>query len=105
MLECALYLISNARKIKASFVTLIRHGETTWNADHRVQGQLESPLSARGLRQAEALAASLAASLQDEPFDALYASDLARARDTARKIAELSGAQLQLDERLRERHY
>ncbi len=101
MLKFAQLLDWQARKIKPSIVTLIRHGETTWNAAHRVQGQLESPLSARGLRQAEALAARLAG----EQFDALYASDLTRARDTARKIAGLSGAELQIDQRLRERHY
>lgn len=84
-----------------SLITLIRHGETTWNAVGRVQGQLDSPLSARGEEQAEALAQRL----QSEKFDALYASDLSRARDTAGKIAALSGLPIQIDTRLRERHY
>jgi probable phosphoglycerate mutase len=84
-----------------SIITLIRHGETTWNAARRVQGQLESPLSERGIRQAEALAASM----RGQPLGALYASDLSRAHHTALKIAEAAGAAVQIDARLRERHY
>jgi 2,3-bisphosphoglycerate-dependent phosphoglycerate mutase len=84
-----------------SRITLVRHGETTWNAMNKVQGQLESPLSPRGIEQAQALARRL----QHETFDALYASDLARARDTAQKIADLSGHDIVVDTRLRERHY
>jgi probable phosphoglycerate mutase len=88
-----------------SLITLIRHGETTWNADRRVQGQLEAPLSERGRKQAEALALRL----RDEKFDALYSSDLSRAYDTALKICSASianaGVRIEIDERLRERHY
>lgn len=84
-----------------SLITLLRHGETTWNAIRRVQGQLDSPLSARGLEQAEALAQRL----RHEKFEALYASDLSRAFDTAGKIAALTGLGIQVDARLRERHY
>ena len=84
-----------------TLLTLIRHGETVWNADRRVQGQLESVLSERGIRQAEALAARISG----EKFDALYASDLSRAYDTAEKIAAATGAGIRIDERLRERHY
>jgi probable phosphoglycerate mutase len=84
-----------------SLITLVRHGETTWNAMNKVQGQLESPLSPRGVAQAEALARRL----QHEPFDAMYSSDLSRARDTAKKIAALSGHDIVVDTRLRERHY
>jgi probable phosphoglycerate mutase len=82
-------------------LTLIRHGETVWNADRRVQGQLESVLSELGVKQAEALAARIG----DEKFDALYTSDLSRAYDTAAKIAAATGADIRIDERLRERHY
>jgi 2,3-bisphosphoglycerate-dependent phosphoglycerate mutase len=88
-------------RIKMGLITLIRHGETTWNAAHRVQGQLESPLSARGLQQAEALASRLGRN----NIEALYASDLSRAHDTAKKIAAVSGVEISVDERLRERHY
>lgn len=84
-----------------TLLTLIRHGETAWNADRRVQGQLESVLSERGIRQAEALAARMSG----EKFDALYSSDLSRAYDTAEKIAAATGAGIRIDERLRERHY
>src|SRR5476649_965924 len=86
---------------ETSLITLIRHGETTWNAERRVQGQLESPLSERGVQQAEALAQRM----QFEKFDALYASDLARAYATAEKIAALTGGRIHSDQRLRERHY
>lgn len=84
-----------------SLLTLIRHGETTWNAERRVQGQLESPLSTRGVEQA----AALAARIRQEKFEALYASDLSRAYDTALKIAIASSMEVRIDERLRERHY
>ncbi len=62
---------------------LVRHGETTYNAQGRIQGHLDSPLSDLGLRQAEAVAARLAR----ESFAAVYASDLSRASVTARAIA------------------
>ena len=88
-----------------SLITLIRHGETTWNADRRVQGQLEAPLSELGQKQA----AALAARLKDEKYDALYSSDLSRAYDTAAQIASASvanaGMRIKIDGRLRERHY
>jgi probable phosphoglycerate mutase len=84
-----------------SRITLVRHGETTWNAMNKVQGQLESPLSPRGIEQAQALARRL----QHESFDALYSSDLTRARDTAQTIAALNGHDIVIDARLRERHY
>jgi probable phosphoglycerate mutase len=58
---------------------LVRHGESTWNSVGRFQGGLDAPLSRRGLDQARALAAGLAATR----FDALYTSPLRRARDTA----------------------
>jgi broad specificity phosphatase PhoE len=61
----------------------VRHGETEWNQDNRIQGQTDIPLNARGRRQAEALAERLA----DVPLDLIYASDLSRARVTAELIA------------------
>jgi broad specificity phosphatase PhoE len=60
-------------------IWLVRHGESTWNAVRRFQGGRDAPLSPRGRLQARALAAEVA-SLR---FDALYASPLSRARDTA----------------------
>ena len=80
---------------------LIRHGETEWNAQGRVQGQLDIPLSPVGLGQARALARALSG----EKFSALYSSDLVRVRQTAQPLAERLELEPILDARLRERHY
>jgi len=80
---------------------LIRHGETAWNAEHRIQGSLDIPLSATGIWQAGRLAQRLAA----ERIDAIYASDLARAWLTAEPIAARLGLELRADTRLRERRF
>jgi broad specificity phosphatase PhoE len=61
---------------------LVRHGESTYNAEGRIQGQEDAPLSARGREQAERIAERL----RSYAFDACYASDLSRAADTARAI-------------------
>jgi 2,3-bisphosphoglycerate-dependent phosphoglycerate mutase len=60
-------------------LTVIRHGETDWNRQHRFQGQIDVPLNAVGLAQADRLGAHLA----DEPIDVLVCSDLQRALRTA----------------------
>ncbi len=78
----------------------IRHGQTLWNMDGRVMGQLDSPLSPLGEKQALAVAERLAR----VPFDQLYSSDLGRALQTARYIADRSGHEIRLDKDLRERH-
>lgn len=80
---------------------VVRHGETAWNAEHRVQGQLDVPLNAIGLAQARAASKVLGR----EKFDVIYSSDLSRARQTAQPTAELLSAKVLLDEALRERHY
>jgi len=80
---------------------MVRHGETAWNAEGRVQGQTDVPLSAVGEAQARAVGAALAG----ERFAALYASDLARVRQTAAPAAAALGLEPRLDARLRERHY
>jgi probable phosphoglycerate mutase len=77
---------------------LIRHGETDWNAEGRIQGHLPVPLNARGREQAEALAAHL----REIPIDAVYSSDLLRARQTAEAIVRRSGRKICYEERLRE---
>ncbi|MFD2367532.1 histidine phosphatase family protein [Pseudoduganella sp. GCM10020061] len=82
-------------------ILLIRHGETAWNADRRLQGHTDIPLNTEGERQAEALAAALAG----ERFDAIVASDLQRAHQTAEAIARHHGLPVQRDARLRERCY
>ena len=80
---------------------VVRHGETAWNAEHRVQGQLDVPLNEVGQAQAQAAAKALAR----EKFDAIYSSDLSRARQTAAPTAELFSMQVVLEKELRERHY
>ncbi|MFN8378756.1 MAG: histidine phosphatase family protein [Anaerolineae bacterium] len=79
-------------------VYLIRHGQTEWNAEGRWQGQLDVPLSSEGRSQARALAKHLAHS----GIGAVYASDLMRAAETGRILAEAARAPLYLDNRLRE---
>lgn len=80
---------------------MIRHGETFWNAEGRLQGQADSPLTPRGLAQASAVAQRL----QHASFTALYASHLKRVLDTAAPIAASSGHPIKIDERLQERAY
>jgi probable phosphoglycerate mutase len=79
----------------------IRHGETAWNVDNRIQGQLDVPLNATGRWQAERLAAALA----DEDLAVVYCSDLARAHETAEALAQGGGRLLVDDRGLRERHF
>jgi probable phosphoglycerate mutase len=87
--------------VSSTRLCIVRHGETAWNAEGRVQGQLDVPLSETGLAQARAVAAVLAG----ESFSAIYASDLTRVRQTAQPIAARLGLEVRLDARLRERHY
>jgi len=87
--------------VSATRLCLVRHGETAWNAEGRVQGQVDVPLSAVGLAQARAVAAALAG----ERFAAIYSSDLTRVRQTAEPAAGRLGLPLALDAALRERHY
>lgn len=78
----------------------IRHGETAWNVDARIQGHIDIELNGQGRQQAARLARALAEG--DRP-DVLYSSDLSRARDTAAQIAEACALPLHLDPLLRER--
>jgi alpha-ribazole phosphatase len=80
---------------------LVRHGETEWNAENRLCGRSDVPLSEAGRRQAE----SLAERLKPIPFEALYSSPLKRALETARLISELVGLEPILDPRLVELDY
>ena len=82
-------------------ILLIRHGETDWNVDKRLQGHIDIALNAEGRRQAAALGAALA----DETLDAVFASDLQRARDTAQAVAQQQGLPVQIVPALRERCY
>ena len=87
--------------MRATRLCLVRHGETAWNAEGRVQGQLDIPLSEVGLAQA----AAVAAVLSSESFSAIYSSDLVRVLETARPAAERLAIEIRRDPRLRERHY
>lgn len=82
-------------------ILLIRHGETAWNAEKRLQGHLDVPLNDTGRRQALALGRALAG----EPLDAIIASDLLRARQTAQEIAAPRGMTVDIEPGLRERGY
>ena len=64
-------------------ILAIRHGETDWNVNNRIQGQIDIGLNAQGLWQAEQVAQALA----DEPLAAIYASDLSRAFRTAQHLS------------------
>ncbi len=89
--------------LNATRLLAIRHGETAWNVDTRIQGHLDVALNETGLAQAARLARALAA--RGEPIAAIYSSDLQRAWDTARALAEATGAPLVAHAGLRERHF
>ncbi len=80
---------------------LIRHGETAWNAEHRIQGRLDVPLSTTGVWQTGRLAERLAG----EAIDAVISSDLARAWMTGGPLADARGLTMVAEERLRERAF
>jgi probable phosphoglycerate mutase len=84
-------------------IYLVRHGQTVFNAAARWQGQVDSPLTARGLRQAAAAGETLRGIIADNDI-AVFCSPLGRAHDTAKIIAEKIGYQneMQLDPRLME---
>jgi len=86
---------------KITRIIAIRHGETAWNVDTRIQGQLDVPLNDVGRWQARRLADAVA----DEGIAAIYASDLLRAFETARAVADVTGREVVTDVGLRERHF
>ncbi|ABM57221.1 histidine phosphatase family protein [Verminephrobacter eiseniae] len=87
--------------MQATHIVAIRHGETAWNVDTRIQGHLDIPLNDTGLWQAEQLARALAG----EPIAAIYTSDLQRAHATAQAVARATGAPLTAEPGLRERSF
>jgi len=80
---------------------LVRHGQTDWNQENRLQGQQDIPLNENGLKQAYRLAEQLA----QIDFDVAYTSDLSRARSTAEIVLKGREIPLVVDERLRERNF
>jgi len=86
-------------------IIAVRHGETAWNVDTRIQGQLDIGLNERGLWQAERVGKALA----EEAIDRIYSSDLQRAHSTAKAIArhaaQASAREVQLHTGLRERGF
>ena len=81
-------------------IVLVRHGETIWNLETRIQGHLDSPLTETGKAQVEALAEHF----KSQSFTALYSSDLGRASETALRISEKNGLSVSVTNCLRERN-
>jgi probable phosphoglycerate mutase len=90
-------------EIEATELLLVRHGQSTWNALGRWQGQADPPLSELGERQAAAAARRLGDGAVP-PVARVVTSDLVRARRTADVIAAVLGVELEIEPRLRERH-
>jgi probable phosphoglycerate mutase len=82
-------------------ICFVRHGETDWNVDKRIQGFTDIPLNEKGRGQALAMAFNAA----HVSFKAVYSSDLVRAVDTARALAQREDLEIKLLPQLRERHY
>ncbi len=87
----------------ATRIIAVRHGETDWNVDARIQGQLDIGLNDKGIWQARCAGRALA----EESFDAVYSSDLTRANATAQAIADLAPQPLKVQTHigLRERAF
>ena len=86
--------------MKETEIILIRHGETEWNSQQRMQGHSNSDLSSVGQAQIQALGQWM----KNVPFDLIYSSDSLRAKETAESITQFSGHELQFDQRLREKN-
>lgn len=81
-------------------IHLVRHGQTDWNLEKRIQGQTDSQLTELGKQQAK----DVANELKDIPFTRAYASSSVRARDTANIILNHHDLSLKLEDKLREIH-
>ena len=86
--------------MKKTEIILIRHGETVWNSQQRMQGHSNSDLSSVGQAQIQALGQWM----KIVPFDHIYSSDSLRAKQTAEAITQFSGHDLKIDIRLREKN-
>ena len=87
--------------MEATRIIAVRHGETAWNVDARIQGQLDIGLNDTGRWQARRVGEALAS----ETITAVYSSDLGRAHETAQAVAEVTGLPVVADEGLRERSF
>lgn len=85
---------------KETIVYIVRHGETYWNLEGRMQGWLDSSLTAGGIAQAHAVAQGLVG----RGIEYIYSSDLGRARETADIIGATLGLSVELEPGFRERH-
>ena len=86
--------------MKETEIILIRHGETEWNSQKRMQGHSNSNLSEVGRGQIQALGELM----KNVSFDHIYSSDSLRTRQTAEAITQYSGHTLQFDQRIREKN-
>lgn len=82
-------------------IILVRHGQTSWNADARIQGHTDIALNEQGRWQAQRAGLALA----DEGLSAVYSSDLQRAHETAQAIARAAGLEVRTAVALRERAF
>lgn len=82
---------------------IVRHGETDWNRERRLQGHLDIPLNRQGEEQALRLATAL--QLRGQRFDSLHVSSLTRTRQTAAPLMDKLKLTAQFHDALKERHY
>lgn len=87
--------------MEATRIIAVRHGETAWNVDARIQGQMDIGLNDKGRQQAQRVGKALSG----EAVTAIYSSDLGRAFETAQSIAEAAGMQVVPQTGLRERGF
>ena len=87
--------------MEATRIIAVRHGETAWNVDARIQGQRDIGLNDTGRWQAKRVGEALTG----EPISAVYSSDLGRAHQTAQSIAAVAGIAVIADKGLRERGF
>lgn len=87
---------------KTQRLLLVRHGETAWNAEGRIQGMLDVPLNELGFQQARVVADELARAID---LASIVCSDLVRTRETAKPLVDATGFPISFDARLRERHF
>jgi probable phosphoglycerate mutase len=93
--------MTHVSKSIATRICIIRHGETDWNVEKRIQGHTDVPLNETGRAQAMAMAFNAA----HQRFQAIYSSDLARTVETAKLLAQREEQDVKLLPQLRERHY